>query len=104
MAIETIVIFVIAAAALAILLYFFLSTTNPSLNLIQLKAEQSKWCNSYITHDPDCEDVDDVDQSITDELLNVCMNLHTVEGGYEQCSDPINIACVRQCCLQCPEA
>lgn len=105
LAVESIVIFIIAAAVLAILLYFFMTTANPSINIIQLKGEQTKWCNSYTTNDPNCDESGFVDVTIQDELANVCERLNTVEGGFDQCTGVFNIDCVKQCCKSfCPSS
>jgi hypothetical protein len=55
LAIETVIVIVLAAAVLSALLYFFMSNWNPANQTIENMRKRTELCNSYLAKDPLCK-------------------------------------------------
>ena len=94
LSIQTVVIFILAAAVVGIILVFLVSGTSETMDVVTAKGEQARLCNAYaVSHN--CEG------EATPELQRVCAVL---KDEYPACASSQDLACIHECCeLFCGE-
>ena len=98
--INTMVIIIMAFLVLAVLLFFFTSTSTPALEIVQLKQEQSTLCFSYKQANPDCDTEGDSKVSNTElrnSIADTCNKLNQHEKNYPSCTSA-STQCMLECC------
>jgi hypothetical protein len=95
LAMETIVVIVIAVLVLVALIAFFLGVFPGAESQTQLVARQTNLCGIYIHDDPDCNSPSDVtNYEVKKELAEVCSEL-----GYPCTENSLaDAVCVSHCC------
>ena len=88
LSIQTVVIFILAAAVVGIVLIFLVSGTSETMDVVTAKGEQARLCNAYaVSHN--CEG------EATQELKHVCAVL---KDEYPACASDQGLACIHECC------
>lgn len=107
LAIETIIVVILAVSVLTILLFFFRSNYSDAETTVALINKQSTGCTGYIFYDPECDAQDirnGLDTEILDKIATACSGLNKIRGDYASCAGkttlslPGDAACVQDCC------
>lgn len=95
LAIETIIVLILAVTVLSVLLYFFNYFYNPSQTKLDLMNKQKDLCVQYVRIDKTCEEMIDSSElaDIVDKIRDVCSKL-----DYGECKAGSDVECVKACC------
>ncbi|RLI97279.1 MAG: hypothetical protein DRO96_00945 [Candidatus Aenigmatarchaeota archaeon] len=97
LAINQLILLIIAVVVLLVALGIIYGQM-PNINEIKANQQRISLCNAYVKSDPKCEDVDQVEDEVTEKLANVCQQLR-----YPGCSGSLTVECVKKCCdIACP--
>ncbi len=102
LAIETVVILIIAIVILGILTYFLIGQSLPGLDKIKMQQDAAALCASYVQIDTDCSGTSTEINKFSDKtaFAKLCKDL-----GHASCSGILNEACLKQCCSTlCPKS
>ncbi len=106
LAIETIIVVILAVTVLTVLLYFFRSTQGPVEDTLKLIQKQTNACSAYTSFDSRCSDISKVqNQDVLKNIADACKGLNRQRGDYPACAgqSTADIQCVKQCCKTfCP--
>jgi hypothetical protein len=112
--IETIVILVLAIIVFGVLLWFFVLSSSPSMNIAQLKQQQSILCSSYQERNVYCsksEHENMVYSSQIAKIIEICYQINLEDNTYPNCDEDLydnryneedqagkGYYCVTECC------
>lgn len=97
LAIETVVILIIAVVILGILSYMLISGTLPGVNNLKLQQNIQQYCGLYVQLDPTCANTKNQITTFGDSAATLAGFCKTI--GYSSCTGtPLTITCVKQCC------
>ena len=104
LAIETIIILILAVSVLTVLLFFLRSQVGPAQDTATLLREQTSACSAYVGADPACTDATDATQESRTKLATACKGLYRQGGSYSACSGGSPTPeCIKACCRSfCP--
>lgn len=109
LAIETIIVIILAVTVLTVLLYFFRSTQGPAEDAIKLLRLQTNACSAYVFYDERCTG-NIIDETLRNQLSNsqilqniasACSGLSRQHGGdYPGCANQNTASpqCIKECC------
>ncbi|MFC2143446.1 hypothetical protein ACFLQN_03535 [Candidatus Aenigmatarchaeota archaeon] len=113
LAIETIIVVILAVTVLTVMLFFFRSQTSPAQETLELINRQTSGCSGYIFYDYRCNNnidtelrADLLESGILEKIAKSCAGLYIKEGSYPRCAgkatvSPANsddLQCIQQCC------
>ena len=113
LAIETIIILILAVTVLSVLLFFFRENVNPAQDTVKYMQMQTNACSGYVSYNPRCVNEELLDNTARTELDSTeikarigeaCKALNKIRGNYPACSGGSgDMTCIRQCCKTfCP--
>jgi len=105
LAIETIIILILASAVLVTMLTFFNVNVDPTRDIVQSALAVNTACANYMTKAGTCEvsgldNVDEFNRQLSLNVAKACKLANDKEGKYPSCQyeDDLNIQCLRECC------
>jgi hypothetical protein len=103
LAIETIIVIILAVSVLTVMLFFFRSNYTPAETIVQLITKQNNACSGYVFYDYDCDGESNTRQtipaSILQDIAKACDGLNNQRGDYPSCAGAsTDNACVKECC------
>ena len=101
LAIQTVIIFILAAAVVAIVLYFFISGTGESISLVNARSEQATGCTSYSNRYDNCNRGGDNFGADFDNLAIACASLSTEYPACAFITTASTVAQKETCFLDC---
>ncbi len=101
LAINTVVILILAVTVLIVLIGFLVTTSGPVQGEFEARIAQSQICGSYRNVDVKCdgseynEFSEDNEESL-EKLGDACSQL-----GFQRCSGKASFECIQSCCIGC---
>ena len=94
LAIETVIVIILACIVLVALLFFFTGTFIPGSERAKAEMDRANYCQQYANFDSKCSDIKDGTKYIRQNLTETCPKL-----GYPCTDSGINgIECFQKCC------
>jgi len=108
LAIETIIVIILAVSVLTVMLFFFRSNFTPAETIVQLIAKQNNACSGYVFYDYDCDgtanspltgNANTEFENIKTRIAEACDGLNKQRGDYPSCAGAsTGNACIKECC------